>query len=184
MARDIPIIFSAPMVRALLGERKTMTRRLATSSWQKVRFGDRLWVREAFMPRPCFERAAKPHYRSDNDRPEWRGLWRPSIHMPRWASRLTLVVTATKTERLQMIDESDANSEGALWHDGGGVGHSGWRHNPEDGYVFGTARDSFRRLWVSLHGPDGWDTDPEVVALTFTVHQTNIDALRSQEQKP
>ncbi|MEA2989299.1 MAG: hypothetical protein QOG83_2010, partial [Alphaproteobacteria bacterium] len=121
--RDIPIIFSAPMVRALLDGRKTMTRRLAwslpgkagrrakrkdqwpagmwPSSWQNRCPGDRLWVRETWAHVPV-----NPHgwigaiYAADGEEAEdsvadtWEfmGKWRPSTHMPRWASRLTLIV--------------------------------------------------------------------------------------------
>src|SRR3546814_13011548 len=74
--------------------------------------GDRLWVKETFFPRPGLpERLARPRYRAEEDRPEWRGLWRPSIFMPRWASRLTLTVTDVRVQRLQDIsDEEDRKS--------------------------------------------------------------------------
>lgn len=245
---DIPIIFSGPMVRALLDGRKTMTRRLAwgprfqkaiddeggypgwrwkcwspgecswpgkkslvrmalpantnmlighmaPSEWQKVKPGDRLWVRENLVPTTsgidfaeggdeCLDLvAATTEQTAFWDR---HALKRgdpinaptvPSIHMPRWASRLTLVVTATKVERLQAISEPDAKAEGALYHDGRGIGHSGWRHDPDHGYVFSSAAGSFADLWVRLHGPESWMANPEVVALTFTVHKQNIDSL-------
>jgi hypothetical protein len=96
--------------------------------------------------------------------------------MPRWASRLTLIVTGVKIERVQDISEEDAKAEGALWHDGHGVGHSGWRHNPNDGVVFPTCRGAFRRLWVCINGTEAWDENPYVVALTFRTIKANIDA--------
>lgn len=201
---DKPIIFSAPMVRALLQGRKSQTRRvlnpqplgiaraerIAPRSWRifpwfdrcSVEFkapsyapGDRLYVREAFCPRLGYPAPiAKPHYRADDDRPEWRGLWKPSFHMPRWASRLTLNVTEVRVQRLQEISEADAVAEGCE-HDS-----DGWRD-----YQFpatqccGTSRDSYRTLWNSLHGPDAWDANPWVVALTFTVQRGNIDQIGS-----
>jgi hypothetical protein len=171
---DIPIIFSATMVLALLGGRKTMTRRLAwrkrthfqnpldddyrvkrPSPWQRTQPGDRLWVREAF----CFPNGTKTAWHradspwADDDRVKWR----PSIHMPRRVSRLTLTVTAVKIERLQAISEHDAYAEGV------------------HGYRQKEGRAAFEAIWQDLHGAGAWDANPEVVALSFTVEQRNID---------
>jgi hypothetical protein len=137
--------------------------------------GDRLWLREAVT----WVSAWGWRYRADNDDlTEKResgevGKWRPSIHMPRSASRLTLTVTDVRVQRLQEISEEDSQAEGAMFHDGGGLGHSGWRHDYCDVYV--NARGSFAALWNSLHGPRAWAENPWVVALTFTIHQGNID---------
>ncbi|WP_341702555.1 hypothetical protein [Ferrovibrio sp.] len=215
--RDIPIIFSAPMVRALLDGRKSQTRRLAwhrrterpsgcmsnvdtPSSWQKVKTGDRLWVRETVAAGACAP--SKPSewspsfwareqgciynpsglwYEADDTIPERtissRGKWAPSIHMPRWASRLTLVVTATKIERLQDICEIDAHAEGIAWCDR----WQGFTTNPGamggEHYHAGDPCKAFASLWISLHGPESWADNPEVVALTFTVHRANVDHL-------
>jgi hypothetical protein len=194
---DRPIIFSAPMVRALLEGRKTQTRRLAWvtakawggvttnpcqpkeppgegrrwvySSWTDVKPGDRLYVREAscVIDYRC-------RYRADEERfePKDFGLrWRPSIHMPRWASRLTLTVTDVRVQRLREISEADAVAEGCE------CDSDGWRD-----YQFpatqccGTAIDSYRTLWNSLHGPEAWDANPWVAAISFTVERRNIDA--------
>jgi hypothetical protein len=95
--------------------------------------------------------------------------------MPRWASRLTLTVIAVKIERLQDIREADCIAEGAEI-----VGLHG---NPvDDGpmvrlkdHVYGTPRTWFRELWERLHGVGAWDANPEVVALTFTVQERNVD---------
>ena len=211
---DRPIIFSAPMVQALLDGRKSMTRRLAwrdgpavsgydphhqtvveadtqlPTVWQRAKPGDRLWVRENFAarigndhkpdpnPRYVKYRATYKNGKTPNDPMDWHrwpGRWTPSIHMPRWASRITLAVTSTKIERVRNISETDAKAEGAMFHDGHGVGHSGWRHDYKD--VFADAKDSFERLWRNLHGDDSWLANPEVVALTFTVHEKNIDEM-------
>lgn len=191
----IPIIFSAAMVRALLreaevpGTGKTMTRRLAwrthvgwvaipegqrPSPWQRVKPGDQLWVREhaAFTIDQGTGKPAKTEwFFADGENPYADNLTvapRPSIHMPRWASRLTLVVTATKIERVQAISEDDAIAEG-------------WTKRPElsdDPEVHrDAAKDWFSDLWEKLHGIESWESNPEVVALTFTVHQTNIDTM-------
>lgn len=174
--RDIPIIFSAPMVRALLAGRKTMTRRVAwrpskraigvltdpkdreakPAPWQSVRPADRLWVREA-VACECREAPIYSADLSEADRVHWK--FRPSIHMPRWASRLTLIVGAVKIERLQEISHDDVEKEGINkiinW------------------------RGEFRVLWDSLHGAGAWDANPEVVVLPFAVHQQNVDALQA-----
>lgn len=200
---DIPIIFSASMVQALLAGRKTMTRRLAwrelnmkkkgriavglghsATPWQRVKAGDRLWVREAMAARISGE-PEKPSkarhyakYRADmkDDKSPYDSMdfhayphkWTPSIHMPRWASRLTLIVTATKIERLQKITSADAISEGC------GVNFD--HPNPEKTReTFPALR--FRDLWMKLHGPESWDENPDVVALTFRVVKANIDAV-------
>lgn len=188
--RDIPVIFSSPMVRALLDGRKTMTRRLAwqprreikkgvgiygcpASPWQKVEPGDRLWVRECWAGyiEKMDGTTGVPwaHYRATDENDFLPGMkWKPSIHMPRWASRLTLVVTSTKIERLQDISEADAKAEG-------------WTPRPEvsaDPEVHrDAARDWFSDLWTDLHGVESWRSNPEVVALSFKVVRQNIDGI-------
>jgi hypothetical protein len=183
---DRPIIFSAPMVRALLDGRKTQTRRalkppygtleyLPDRTWRPIYTkcfrGDRLYVREAFCPRLGYPApVATPHYRADDDKPEWRGLWKPSIHMPRWASRLTLTVTDVRVQRLQEISEADAIAEGC------DAAFAMTMRRPNGAYP-GNATECFRDLWNSLHGPDAWDANPWVAALTFTVQRGNIDSI-------
>lgn len=224
---DIPIIFSAAMVRALLDGQKTMTRRLAwrikmnpggviydaagsqmdvieaheektPSPWQRVKPGDRLWVRENLCAMANWglwhDATPAPKQGQFLDDLNERGsaiLERyapseatdsalvPSIFLPRWASRLTLVVTATKIERVQDISADDAWNEGVERRS----------RSVRQFWLYGaTAQErteiykracpwEFEQLWKSLHGPDAWDANPEVVALTFTVHQSNIDAL-------
>lgn len=90
--KEYPIIFSAPMVRALLEGRKTQTRRLASSPLAKVQPGDRLWVRESFHPEGT--------YMADHPGDARSMGWKPSIHMPRSASRLTLHVTDVRRQRV------------------------------------------------------------------------------------
>jgi hypothetical protein len=170
--KDRPIIFSAPMVRALLDGRKTQTRRLLSSPLGRVRPGDRLWVRESYWHAPSGLGFDTNHingtlvYSADGlgpdaeDRARAAGIrQRPSIHMPRWASRLTLRVTAARRERLQDICEADAIAEGV---------------DCRDRAI--TARLAFAQLWNSLHGPGAWADDPDVIVLTFEVSVANIDA--------
>jgi len=233
MSRDIPIIFGAAMVQALLADRKSMTRRLAwrnehdeciseselqklqsrgwdaidgdgdsvtlakRSAWQEVKIGDRLWVRESVQAEPDADGWDGVRYRADK---KWigstadnaneadrflalyhygkkRGVGVPSIHMPRWASRLTLIVTVVKIERLQDITEADSIAEGVVEDDGS---------EPDIFYVPGAslhhadkASKVFRYLWESINGLDSWTANPEIVALSFRVIQANIDTLEA-----
>jgi hypothetical protein len=208
---DIPIIFSGPMVRALLEGRKTMTRRLAwrparkgeptgvgsrltyvketedsfvgtvtrhqrPSLWRNVKAGDRLWVRENFAHvgtcDPGFL-TFQATYPNDLARfgienvpetlKEAGYRWKPCIHMPRHLSRITLIVTGTRIERLSEIDEADARAEG--------VAPDGL-----DATDYLTYAGCFWGLWAELHGEQSVGADPEVVALTFRVIRANIDA--------
>jgi len=170
-----------------------------------IEVGDRLWVRESGYERP--ERSPQMmrdgadtwerfYYRADMDAGEremlkgWGFKSRPSIHMPRWASRLTLIVSAVKVERLQEISEGDVEAEGLarLSKDGGRVYK--WGVPDSDGLPGGddhgwhwidwcrNPRDAFRFLWNEINGPDAWSANPWVVALTFTVHRCNIDRMK------
>lgn len=187
---DRPILFSAPMVRALIKGRKTQTRRVLKPQPKSIsdkvdavfRFapGDRLWVRETFnqsgLAWPNLRQGAgKLHYRADPDH-GWQsywGGWRPSLFMPRWASRLTLLVTEVRVERLQNCSEADALAEGGkeaehpidkglFNHDGGNI-------------LYPTALQSYAALWDQINGPGAWAKNPWIVAISFTVHQRNID---------
>lgn len=209
---DRPIIFSAPMVRALLAGRKTQTRRLLRNpeyygcptgdcphdrqsecdaamrenALPDVRYkvGDRLYVREALYLDPLCIPANI--YRADEQRVVWRtreqAVWLneyahrnvPSIHMPRWASRLTLTVTDVRVQQLQAIIEADAKEEGVDPVDRSEDFRLSNAHRIDlaglSSHLIG-----FERLWNSLHGTNAWDDNPWVVALTFTAEQRNID---------
>ncbi len=98
----------------------------------------------------------------------------PSIHMPRWASRLTLIVSAVKIERLQDISEADARAEGMP------VDHDGNYYEPpapEQDNWQGYARASFSLFWCRLNGPAAWTANPYVAAVSFFVHVVNVDRL-------
>ena len=189
-----PIIFSAPMVRALLAGRKTQTRRIVRAApssrgWncdlregrltfvaaEGVRYfpailpydvGDRLWVREAWRTNKGFDYLAPSglpgmvaiHYEADGST-EAFGRLRPGMFMPRWASRLTLTVTAVRVERLQDISEADAEAEGI--HERPILPH--WPERP-----FASV---YRGLWNDLHGPRAWDANPWVAAISFSIER-------------
>lgn len=130
--------------------------------------GDRLWVRETWQG-PLVDEERFEDYRANADkfqtpefceyaadggaRPEFCDLddnvrqgWRPSIHMPRWASRITLEITAVRVERLQGISEADAIAEGGTKH-------------------FNI--DWFGPLWASIYGVDSWSANPWVWVIEF-----------------
>jgi len=228
---DRPIIFSAPMVRALLDGKKTQTRRVLKPQFPdwvseagftcftpkghasgrgiyvddqgldhgpaekfiKLPYavGDRLWVREAWA---CINdnqwRPEDVIFRADGNE-GWRHGWRPSIHMPRWASRLTLTVTDGRVQRLQEISEADAVAEGVrrIGADYIAAGSTAFNDGPNfytveidaEGWSFNqpTAQECFAGLWRHIHGDGAWDANPWVTAVTFTVERRNIDAKES-----
>lgn len=105
---DRPILFSSPMVRAIIDGRKTMTRRVYKPRFDKWKVGDRLWVRETYSSvRGRAVYAATCHIGSFE-----RFQWRPSIFMPRKLSRILLEITELKRELLREISEADAKREG------------------------------------------------------------------------
>lgn len=186
------MLFSAPMVRAILDGRKTVTRRLVKPNPHKVDGGvpfadapawahaepgsavmrcpygvrgDRLYVREAWaaphaydhLPPRLIPQDARIHYAATEDRGGL--LWRPSIHMPRWASRITLEVTGVLVEQLQEISYEDARAEGAEF----------WRN---DGTLTelppcSAHRYAFEDLWTSINGADSWNANPWVWVVSF-----------------
>ena len=207
--RERPILFSAPMVRAILDGRKTVTRRLMKPTPHKVDGGvpfsdapawahaepgsavmrcpygvrgDRLWVREthAIVPRTAYawsngvEQVIRPDddhdaaiFRAGWDRSSSGFSWRPSIHMPRWASRITLEVTGVRVQRLCDISESDAISEGVRQLRDGSECLVG-REGPGSLVTpWPTARDAFRDLWQSINGLGSWGSNPWVWVVEF-----------------
>ncbi len=186
-----PIIFSAPMVRAILDGRKTQTRRAIkpvptingvgaifdegdrqedfvepywvfpeTCKYGKP--GDLLWVRETWAPLADCVVLNCAYYRLDHEEARSSGSrvdvkWRPSIYMPRWASRITLRITDIRVERLQDISEEDAKAEGvkpldyAAHHVAAGCG----------------ARIAFEQIWTTINGPAAWEANPWVWVISF-----------------
>jgi hypothetical protein len=196
-----PILFSGPMVRAILEGRKTMTRRVLkpqpetapgmnctrlrfrggdvavgdplAASFTRFAVGDVLWVRETWGE--C-EQWGGYLYRAthEGDDPIGNG-WRPSIHMPRRASRVTLRVTGVRVERLQGISAADARAEGVedrhgMWGtwNADGTLRCGGSHDP---------REAFRCLWININGNGSWGTNPWIAALTFSALKANVDCL-------
>lgn len=236
---DKPLIFSAPMIRALLDGRKSMTRRVLKPQpepWaEAVEFapykgygrageliqrtrddyrqhglgkapyavGGRLWVKEThwrlgewsqesdedgtlhwtFCPSvgygPVFY--APPDALSERAM-GGRGWWkRPSIFHEREFSRLILLVTGVKVERLQEISDLDAQAEGIYERHaiGDDPTHNVWTWQRE-GWRYDTPRAAFQALWESINGTEAWRANPWVAAITFKTVKANIDHLPAE----
>jgi len=159
--------------------------------------GDRLWVRENWRPLKGYSNwDVRVLYGADNaeehfqDGFDLKGDWQwpkaasrgfvPSIHMPRWASRLTLTVADVRVQRLQDISRADAIAEGIKKLPGGNEDQ--WMDYPEGSSAAGWLEpvNSFDSLWESINGPGSWVANPFVWALTFTVHKANIDHMQAE----
>ncbi|EMD0904343.1 hypothetical protein ABNK34_003878 [Klebsiella pneumoniae] len=136
--------------------------------------GDRIWVRETFqgplfdfdlMDSYCkdstpFEKSEFCVYKADGvPAPEFYDAddelhccWRPSIHMPRWASRILLEITDVRVERLKSISDRDALREGC---------------SADDMKSGDCVADVFARLWASIYGSDSWNANPWVWVIEF-----------------
>ena len=139
--------------------------------------GDRLWVRGSFCPiypqdpnynggQPLeYDYAATyVHGFRLGDSLGMKKTWKPSIHMPRAASRITLEITGVRVERLQDISEADAMAEGIAYDPGeGGVFHVPGTAGCCDDSAIG----SYRKLWESINGPGSWDANPWVWVVSF-----------------
>jgi hypothetical protein len=153
-----------------------------------ARVGDRLWVREAWRsvigyddraPRDIPE-GTPVCYEADGSQPpgwEW-GRYRHGMFMPRWASRITLIVESVKVERLQDISEEDAIAEGVSdtgRRDGAPYQHFKVIGFPEAGMEHEPI-PVFSNLWEAINGPGSWKANPWVAAISFRVGCGNIDS--------
>lgn len=144
--------------------------------------GDRLWVRETWAveeslndtPPSKFSKwptwfAADGSYLANTPKRgvhtgKPRGRWRPSIHMPRWASRITLEITDVRVERVKEISGQDAISEGIEPFSRDGITTFRDYLTGETGHA---AYQSFQTLWQSINGLDSWDANPWVWVVEF-----------------
>ncbi|MGE8302829.1 MAG: hypothetical protein ACN6PW_00050 [Pseudomonas kermanshahensis] len=232
-AKERPILFSGPMVRAIVEGRKTVTRR-PVKEWQQPslqedgtwfataqrhqrwgfgvsgadaascaaelvssavcpygRRGDRLWVREAWAQINVAQAPGESWvvYRDCDNRTDYGGPWRPSIHMRRRNSRILLEITDVRVERLQDISDDQAKAEGMVYTDfgmqerpgkasidGGKTFHplkpqqaSGWHAgdatHPDQ--CLDRARWAFANLWEKINGENSWDANPWVWVVEF-----------------
>lgn len=227
MSKERPILFSAPMVQALLAGRKTQTRRIAKlpfdfdvtkgdwypdlyrgkqphtqwTFWERKDGrdtgrsvlpyftcpygvpGDRLWVRETWMTVDTtgsygdldaidiayratdgreWGQGRTTHFMTEEKAAPYSGAnfsdrWRPSIHMPRWASRLNLVITNVRLERLHDISDADAWAEGVEVAPGSTTRYQG------------EGRELFFDLWRTINGEASLDANPWVWVVEFKV---------------
>lgn len=128
----------------------------------------RLWVKETFQT--C-EKCGSLNYRATVNKPkncagcdEYLAKWKPSIFMPRVASRITLDITGVSVQRLQEISEEDALEEGVEFHPKSKQFFK--LYNCKDG-ISTTAKQSFYSLWMSIHGADSWDKNEWVWKISF-----------------
>lgn len=224
MKKERPILMSAPMVRAILAEEKTQTRRIVKpqpyfdsrnnlifGKWNYGQdicgthalpfknmlcecpygtVGDRLWVREAFFEvydadtfrptgRYCY---AATHEGYVNVLDEAGGIklnkdgseaspWKPSIHMPRVASRILLEITGIRVERLQDISEDDALAEGVAFNGD----YDLWWDYLRNQWICVDPIDSYESLICKINGKDAWDKNPWVWVVEFKVIEVKGD---------
>ena len=199
-AVERPVLFSGPMVRAILEGRKTQTRRVmepqprSGQTWGVVEeseryagewfqwydggektasfscpygvIGDRLWVREAFTVQPQSAISSRDlvFYRADVGNTYLDGKWKPSIFMPRWASRILLEIVEVRVQRVHEISDADARAEGALPMNISGTLNG----EPMTGVVI-DPRKAYQLLWDSINEKRGygWRGNPWVWAITF-----------------
>lgn len=216
--KERPILFSSPMVRAILSGAKSQTRRIVKPQppawveqvgvdafcgerqfagrgthpidWRAeklidARFwhGDHLWVRETLHideEEDCTYVADGAKFeplemaaRYGVKRVSFRCGKVSSIHMPRWASRVTLEVTAVRVERLNLISEADARAEGIAEVTKDGIlkkycvldrsdySSTPWQDMPR------TAKEAYAALWDSINGPGAWALNPWVWVIAF-----------------
>lgn len=218
LVKERPILFSGPMVNAILEGKKTQTRRIVKPQPGKLELppdkpnalncsyaafvwnererppenihihcpfgspGDRLWVRETFR---LFN--FEPHQHDDMGECEidyratpnktleaiadeaftefgQKSPWKPSIFMPRWASRIDLEITGVRVERLNDISEKDAEAEGAPM-----------AHYLVDDQPTGSYDEGFAQLWESINGEGSWAENPWVWVVEFKRVQLPIN---------
>ena len=208
--KERPVLFSGPMVRAILDGRKTQTRRVIDRMtgfkvnqfdrsntpgydwhfrcqrglWQDMdhaevlsrcpygQSGDRLWCRETFATahdNPCIDNAGTVYRATDPDWGLMEGFrWKPSIFMPRWASRITLEITDVRVERLHDIDNDGCVAEGisasgkAVRMPDGSYAQAGRYESKAS-----TVRQLFSELWTEINGPNSWAANPFVWVIEF-----------------
>jgi hypothetical protein len=192
--RERPILFSAPMVRAILEGRKTMTRRIVkpqslfdgkdaiVKRFPNQRccpygeVGERLWVRETWALRSDVDWLADPKraqqyalYRASYEgdlEDEWHSVdgWHPSIHLPRCLSRITLEITAVRVERLQQIGKDGRKARDVLAE---GITQEQIDRQRKWFHQDDAPAIAFAELWESINGSGSWLKNPWVWVVSF-----------------
>lgn len=183
-AKERGMIFNDEMVRAILGGNKTQTRRIVEEKFYGRAVaaellakhcpygqpGDRIWVRETYRVHGKATDVATLVYRA-SVRNSWTEQthrvpvevcnkpvsekWTPSIHMPRWASRILLEITDVRVERLHDMSEADAKAEGAS--------PATYKITPPEAVY----RVGFGDIWRSIYGQENWLSNPWVWVIEF-----------------
>jgi hypothetical protein len=147
--------------------------------------GDRFFVRESFSGPYCMSEVdglpAMPPSQWPIDTPIWywadgeptHGDWtkpKPSIYMPRWASRITLEITGVRVQRLQDISEADAIAEGIFFWEGFHKINSA-RNPMATGTIYPSIKAAYAGLWDAINGPGSWDENPWVWVIAFNTEK-------------
>lgn len=189
-----PILFSTPMVQAILEGRKTQIRRVTkmqpgegegyedlgngefayisnggmsvpyTCPYGQV--GDILWIRESFSKVEFKDKPILYLFKANPDHQSMK--WKPSIHMPKVAARIWLRITNVRVERLQDISEEDAKAEGIDELFDSSV-EERWKNYGLEPYnkPLNNPASSFMTLWWRINGMDNWDANPWVWVIEF-----------------
>lgn len=180
MPKKTRLIFSTPMIQALLAGAKTQTRRL------RFEGSDEIWVKEVFADAPPVLAAELNHpyiYKTDmalyGNHPSAEHIrWKSPLFMPDKAVRIKIPVKSVRVERLQNITVSDAISEGIETKecaDALGNPYEGYRNYshkasdpPEYMWLFSPIL-AYRSLWNVLHpqSPNNWESNPSIYAISF-----------------
>lgn len=193
MKKETPILFNTAMVQAILSGKKTQTRRLlkyqpiSIDDFQHLRcpFGeveDLLWVRETYAPvdgknaiykADLTEAMLNSNYIGDRK-------WKPSIFMPKFASRLWLKITSVNSEQIQNITEDQCLAEGIQAAEFDETLYPDYL-NPGQYYLH--AYESFKSLWISINGEKAWNSNPWVWVVDFELISTECLAEKRKEAK-
>jgi hypothetical protein len=191
IAKEKPMLFSAPMVRAILAGTKKQTRRVVkepVQSWMQTainpewfksvltqcpfgNIGDVIWVRETWQYVDFAGEDNGYVYRATD--PDWETMeewkWKPSIFMPKEACRIKLKIEDIKIEKLHDITEQDAIDEGVerLPNETGLLAYRSYLTTPDKQQLPCFPYVSYRTLWQKINGRESWDLNPWVWVITF-----------------
>lgn len=207
-----PILFQTDMVKAILEDRKTQTRRTVKPqpnektifagkyggipavgdyvAWlnadtdeeadrilKQFKFcpygqpGDLLWVRETWRKSEFPQHDGLFEYRASMENPDalWnKGIWKPSIHMPKSAARIWLMIEDIEVERLHDIDGFASGLEGVEGHWWESTVNCSYKNYQTNKFTE-NARRSFISLWISINGLESWHANPWVWVIKFRV---------------
>lgn len=184
-----PILFSTPMVQAILEGRKTQTRRVVKDKLlqnatpeddlefllltiiYKYKVGDVLWLRETF--RQIEQEVGSPRFEyKATENINLTDKWKPSLFMPKQACRTFLKIKSIRVERLQDISEEDSIAEGVIKENNGQ-----WKNYLVPQTFWTYAKYSFETLWISINGKESMNKNPFVWVYEFEQIEKPLDFL-------